>query len=1795
MHLSYTTKKAVALFFLGETLLNIGAPIASYALTSGPNQTEYTSYEPSDTTDMVDLLTGDFTYNVPLLDVPSPEGGFSLPLSYHSGIKLEDEASWAGLGWNVNAGSISRSKVSGADDDFDNISNVNVQDPGGSGYIKNYVVYQKSWDSEKGYGGAINLLNVASQGWSDKSGLGPTTVMGLSYSDRKAHFDPAQAFAGITTVATFGAAAPASAAVSAVKTGMDVLQTAHGLYSGYKSQGTTYGFNGGWSTSKTSSNWGFRTDYKYWLDNTREEHSYGALYLGQMQNNTSVNPSTSVDDIIIPRVGTPQQNTQATRFPQAVNNDNGTPAIISDMFTYVEPGTVWAHSFNPTHVAYDSYAVMGPGIGGRIAPYRPEVGSLVFPKKLNNGSYNINLIPYLEEGPGKGIDKVQFKYDGEPSNAYGHHDSNGPGVSIAHAGTDYNSERVYYNLTDPKIANASSRTEANREGLYNKRLAQGKHVAWFSNAEMATDAPSKSGQIMEYKPLADNNRRAYRSTWPEHGIGGYAITNVDGTTYHYALPVYNKKQEDFTGVTGKENAKFSRITSNDWYATTWLLTAITGPDFVDRGAIGSVDTEDYGYWVKFDYGRFANDYAWRTPYVGYTQNDGYSSYGKGVRETYYLNSIQTRSHTALFLKDVRQDGRGAYRLTSTGAVPAGTDPTDNKYPASSLALREIVLFNNADFQALQDLGFAKSSATGARIDQAQLQAPASAQQQSTCSLQDVYDEYDVQDNPAFRTFIDQKAQRKILLNASYELCPSTINSFASASNPPVLDGTDYTNARAGKLTLKSLSYYGPGNNKLFPDFKFQYNSANPLYDVNAWDGWGSYNSGGSYSHYSYGSDPTAWHLTDIITPLGGRMRVSYESDDYSSISGEPIRQQVPISGFRATDETHGVLSFDLKNIAPNYLGQFLANGSTVTLQKLEAKQTRQCWAVNGRLDPETYAYDIPATQQVQNLGYDSFTIQRPATDGGHGNAITGCPQATWSGVTGALELVLPSKLGGGVRVAAISVRDEVNNEYKTGYLYTQTGEIGAPSSGVVAQEPELVRTADYPFYHYYDYPSTPVLYSKVTVVDGLRGDTDYKKKTQYTFNTPTKNCVQLTSTSTVDDLNWSGYYGSTIRNSKLFYFDIKNFTAQVGRLESIKVVDNQGFTAGETKFNYTSQLPGNQGKFTAGSSLCEVASGNNPGDDWFFKLSRTAITTYPNVLASVQTTSNGVRSQKDNIAWDFLTGAVLKSTTTTSQGEVYASTVVPAYVRYPELRAKAEQATNKQMLSQSTATYTHKLNGNGVATDLVSADVQTWKKDWQNYRVFDASARRYSDEAGTAGVWRHHKNYSWNDPHLSNTGTTPIGKFTDFTWANASTQHKQWQELQEATLYDHFSAPVEVKTNGTQYMSRKRGYGNALTLMDAPNARYGECAYSGAEDLVSVPGATHFGGEVSGGEYRSGDVAHTGLYSLKLPANSKGFVFETPISTANGVVAERAYQASVWIHQSALETTGGHLFANLKNSNGTRTLIKSVAITDPSAKRAGSWYLLNLHFTVPANTGGGGQTIEVGCSNDDYGVVYFDDFRFHPLVSLPTTYVYDPGTWQQTYVLNADNLYTRFEYDNTGRLFKTYREVLNKPQADVLVKESRFNYARNTVYSITANNPGNSGTLSPSGSSAVYLGDDISIKATGSSCNFFPGNEFKVDGKNYFYQAILSDGTTVNYDGNRGYTVSNVHGNHTLDIAFSSANYTPAGTWYRGGCVADRNGCYTGMVTWYLADGCGGHSQTEERPADRGECVNQTPCNQVAE
>ena len=119
MNLEQKTRiyRKIAIVMAIVILFDTARPTVVLALTSGPTQPEFSSFEPVATTNMVSEFTGDFTYNLPVLNIPGANGGgYALSLAYHSGASPEEEASWVGYGWTLNPGAIIRNKRGFPDD-----------------------------------------------------------------------------------------------------------------------------------------------------------------------------------------------------------------------------------------------------------------------------------------------------------------------------------------------------------------------------------------------------------------------------------------------------------------------------------------------------------------------------------------------------------------------------------------------------------------------------------------------------------------------------------------------------------------------------------------------------------------------------------------------------------------------------------------------------------------------------------------------------------------------------------------------------------------------------------------------------------------------------------------------------------------------------------------------------------------------------------------------------------------------------------------------------------------------------------------------------------------------------------------------------------------------------------------------------------------------------------------------------------------------------------------------------------------------------------------------------------------------------------------------------------------------------------------------------------------------------------------------------------------------------------------------------------------------------------------------
>ena len=96
----------------------ISFPCLLYGQGGSPVPSDFTG-SPVPAGPNVNEFTGDFTYGLPVLTVPGPNGSsYSMTLSYRAGTSPQAEPSWVGYGWSLNPGAVIRQKR-GYPDDWD--------------------------------------------------------------------------------------------------------------------------------------------------------------------------------------------------------------------------------------------------------------------------------------------------------------------------------------------------------------------------------------------------------------------------------------------------------------------------------------------------------------------------------------------------------------------------------------------------------------------------------------------------------------------------------------------------------------------------------------------------------------------------------------------------------------------------------------------------------------------------------------------------------------------------------------------------------------------------------------------------------------------------------------------------------------------------------------------------------------------------------------------------------------------------------------------------------------------------------------------------------------------------------------------------------------------------------------------------------------------------------------------------------------------------------------------------------------------------------------------------------------------------------------------------------------------------------------------------------------------------------------------------------------------------------------------------------------------------------------------
>jgi hypothetical protein len=899
---------------------------------------------------MVNLASGDMSYVLPLMDV----GGMPLTLSYHGGIPTDLESTWVGLGWNLNPGAINRS-LNGTPDDWkggnsvDFLSYVNCE----TTYTVNVGVgiaagaevgVGASWGSNKAMSGSINAsfgyghmgggvsidtngnysLGIGGgTGKAGQSGFGGGLTMSGNVNGGKIGFGVgvgARTSGGLTIgvgASLDGSSAYASIGYSNVQggdTGAAKGQAGGGSLSmssfskgdwKIKSEGfyipcQIYIFTFGFGKQKTT----------YTLRKGYNKVGYGSLYAADDSPTNTPILNQSIDGQF-----TDYQNRY--RYTDAYEQELPVPEK-----QFVGDYDAQREKVNFTYTAYDSYEVNGAGISG-----------VVMPKILQNATvfgmgYSGNDPNDTSEEPGK----VGVYY----------HNSLPTTKKFGVMGTNIN---FYFNgqftqnvnangrltpISDPlanpltPINNNSTSLEnmlSDRGSSQNPRLKQGNFTQVYTNKQIrnnqATDLLSPINPTSDgSSPLTELQRNP--SKYKDDAIGGYVITAPDGKVYHYGQPVLHYEMVERNILKNNSEDHVSEKRQYTSYATHWLLTAITGPDYLDTNNNHIADPADYGYWVRLDYGNWSDGYVWRNPtdknlkdYNTNIENNigekEFGTYQFGRKQLFYLDRVVSATHTAYFVKNLRYDSAGSdlnyhfdpnIALTNNGTSPNIEDPASQLiYPHEDftykrqlqLMLDKIVLVKN-EKATVSKGNYADSYLNNNNlpnyVDGYSLNFNPNGgfyAENGGVPIIDMNNEGYVYDVHDFAQFDNNNALKVIQFNYNYNLAAKDATN--DLNNPDIdksagSPGTVFcpSNPNAGKLCLKSIKFLGKNNYDYMPPYQFEYK--------------GEY---GNSDYIMYPPNAIIQKQERILTTGG---LPSYDEN------GDPIYDniEIPINNVRAKDE-----------------------------------------------------------------------------------------------------------------------------------------------------------------------------------------------------------------------------------------------------------------------------------------------------------------------------------------------------------------------------------------------------------------------------------------------------------------------------------------------------------------------------------------------------------------------------------------------------------------------------------------------------------------------------------------------------------------------------------------------------------------------------------------------------------------------------------------------------------------------------------------------------------------------------
>lgn len=906
------------------TLLGLGAeltaPSVSYALTGGPAQPEFNSFTPIGTSDMVNLSSGDFSYNIPLMDV----GGYPLNLAYEGSPSMDQEASWVGLGWNLSVGQINR-QVRGIPDDFKG----------------DQIRYQNHQKKNVSIGGAFKVKPAL-------FGADLDDLLNLSFG-LGAHYN---SYTGFSIKPSIGVALSLGGVLSLgmnAESGPDGLVLSPNVSISAKSDkengiNQSIGANFGVTFNSRQGLLGYNLSASLSASEKREANNkkgsrrvgVGGQSIGgsiSFVNNTytpqkrnamqsesfTFNGSLGTEifgveaDLQISGYGSYQdlaesEKNKTERSYGYLHTDLAGKEDVLD-FNREKDGSLTINTTNLplTNYTYDIYSVQGQGVGGMFRPYRSQVGYVYDPmvSDFANGnnvgveigmantahvgvdikntpsnsrsgvwSNSNTMISYLDEqttGNRPDYEKAYFKNVGDLSAdkepGYAENDLHGympMRVGIKDdSQNDFN--RYAKNQFEVKSDQApSSWTEevVNESVKREHRVDRNQAIQTFTKQEVLTyDLDNQTTILSQYAK--------------DHHIAEIRITRNDGARYVYGKALYNTKKKEVSFSVSNAGSCINGLVSY----TPGAENSVNNPS--GKQYYNSVETPGYAHTYLLTE-VFSTDYQDLTG-DGPTDDD-LGSYTKFLYD--HNPATPSIDHSG---------GMYKWRVpfgTNTASYNEGlkTDPDDDQgnyvygeketaYIKQIITKTHVAVFHTSP----------RSDAYGVQGENGGLSAASKSYQLDSIQLFAKPEFYAPGATPI----------KTAHFRYNYSLC----------------QGID--NGTTGKLTLDKV-FFTYRNSRMgeYTPYEFVYSDFNPGYNLKGYDIWGYYkpNENATCSPLSPGDVPapefnyvnqanpyqddwaSAWALTRIKLPSGGVIKTTYESDDYQYVQDRKAMQMFKVHG-----------------------------------------------------------------------------------------------------------------------------------------------------------------------------------------------------------------------------------------------------------------------------------------------------------------------------------------------------------------------------------------------------------------------------------------------------------------------------------------------------------------------------------------------------------------------------------------------------------------------------------------------------------------------------------------------------------------------------------------------------------------------------------------------------------------------------------------------------------------------------------------------------------------------------------